>query len=129
MKLHFRNIKDFLIKVTMDMDILPKETTEALKLIIDERIKQLKNFTPEHDDEHGDGSLAMAAATYAIKPDSAYRTTLDKNNVPYMWPWHKWYNPEPDDRIAELAKAGALILAEIERRKRANTLEHKIDEY
>lgn len=33
-----------------------------------------------------------------------------------MWPWsdEKW-NPEPDNRIRELAKAGALIAAEIDR--------------
>ncbi len=39
--------------------------------------------------------------------------------VPIMWPWHpSTFKPEPqtyDGRLIELAKAGALILAEMER--------------
>ena len=32
------------------------------------------------------------------------------------WPWNVvWWKPTPDDRIRELAKAGALIAAEIDR--------------
>ena len=33
-----------------------------------------------------------------------------------MWPWEaNWWKPTPEDRIKELAKAGALIAAEIDR--------------
>lgn len=39
--------------------------------------------------------------------------------APAGWPWHpKWWKPTPDDRIRELAKAGALIAAEIDRLQR-----------
>jgi len=38
------------------------------------------------------------------------------------WPWHplQW-KPTPKDRVRELVKAGALIVAEIERLQRAGT--------
>lgn len=36
-----------------------------------------------------------------------------------MWPFsQEWWKPTPDDRIRELAKAGALIAAEIDRLQR-----------
>ena len=39
--------------------------------------------------------------------------------IPPTWPWDEsWFKPTPDDRIRELVKAGALILAEIDRLQR-----------
>ncbi len=34
---------------------------------------------------------------------------------PSTWDWFKWWKPTPENRIKELAKAGALIAAEIDR--------------
>jgi len=51
--------------------------------------------------------VAIAAAAYASpRKTRKYRTS----------PWNVvWWKPTPDDRIRELAKAGALIAAEIDR--------------
>ena len=102
----------------------------AIELIADERIRQIEEegFTFEHDDQHGDDQLALAAACYAI-PCGQYRVAssassmIDRYEVcierHWMWPCDKkWWKPSPDDRIRELVKAGALIVAEIERLQR-----------
>lgn len=107
--------------------------------IATERQRQIEkeDWTPEHDDEHDDGSLALAAVCYAAP------TTL---LVPYgghsyrdPWPesWDDYWDkrtqygssrstpsdgvlPDPQtytdqERIDLLTKAGALIAAEIDR--------------
>lgn len=65
-----------------------------------ERQKARLGWTPEHDDTHTDNSISRAAAAYA----------LDNS---YIWPWNGGFKPEGHRR--NLVKAGALILAEIER--------------
>lgn len=66
-----------------------------------ERQKSVEGWTPEHDDEHNDEQLALAAACYAL-------------GSPTFWPWeNRWWKPK--DRRRNLVRAGALILAEIER--------------
>lgn len=71
-----------------------------------QRQKDVEGWTPEHDDEHIDGSLALAAGAYAIASASATK--------PFYWPWdERWW--KPTNRRRNLVKAGALILAEIER--------------
>jgi len=91
---------------------------DGIALIVAERRRQIdsEGWTPEHDDEHGNNSLAFAAAAYAIpeshRGDPAY---------PRFWPWElRWWKPSPNDRIRELTKAGALIAAEIDRMQRAS---------
>lgn len=82
-------------------------------LIAAERRRQVEQegWTPEHDAEHGDGHLAMAAVCYALPP-----TERRPRHVFSFWPWHSSYwKPTPDDRVRELVKAGALIAAEIDR--------------
>lgn len=87
----------------------------ALTLIAAERRRQIEQegWTPEHDDEHDSGQLASAASVYAA-------TLRDcGSGVPVGWPWgHGWWKPTPDNRVRELVKAGALIVAEIERIQR-----------
>ena len=94
----------------------------ALEMIIDERQRQVEEgWTPEHDDRHDDGEMAQAAACYAM--DDVLRGLYfptDGDRVPDAWPWQAhWWKPSPDDRIRELVKAGALVVAEIERLQRA----------
>lgn len=94
----------------------------GLDVIANERYRQLtvEGFTPEHDDEHAEGELARAAAAYAVA-DALRKCSPPgaENIVPGYWPWSEdWWKPLPDDRIRELAKAGALIVAEIERLQR-----------
>jgi hypothetical protein len=83
----------------------------GIEIIQNEREKQVqKGWTPEHDDLHTRGELAYAAVSYAVWGQSGF--------VPTFWPWQKEeWKPEIDP-IDTLAKAGALIVAEIERIQR-----------
>lgn len=81
---------------------------KALEDINRERERQIaKGYDARHDDEHSDGSIARAAASYALVACPL------KTNTP-IWPWsYDSYIPGlPRDA---LVKAGALIVAEIER--------------
>lgn len=92
----------------------------ATRGIIDiarERERQMseEGWSIEHDDAHTDGSLARAAATYALGSSGPTNYALS-----HAWPtaWSaKWYKPTTPRR--DLVIAGALILAEIERMDRA----------
>jgi hypothetical protein len=92
----------------------------GIYLIAEERQRQIEveGWTFEHDDSHRAGELAAAAVCYALP--HFIRT---ENLVNALWPWNKqWWKPaiQPlkDTRIRELAKAGALIAAEIDRLQR-----------
>lgn len=100
------------------------------ELIAQERERQIaeEGWTPEHDDEHSAGELALAGAIYAWP---APRPLLVKK----AWPWdRKWWKPEGELnmdkarrcelRVKELVKAGALIAAEIDRYLRAYDAAH-----
>jgi hypothetical protein len=97
------------------------ETTQTgLELIAAERQRQVEQegWTPEHDDAHETGDLALAAACYAT-PESR-RQYEDGAPLDPWWPWDDgWWKPSPENRIRELVKAGALIAAEIDRLQRA----------
>lgn len=81
------------------------------------RQKQLPARTMESDDEMDNDELAMAATVYATPLD---RRLFDTFGIPKDWPWSlDTWEPTPNDRITELAKAGALIAAEIDRIQRA----------
>lgn len=81
------------------------------------RQKELAARTVEQDDELDNGELALAATVYATPSD---RRMFDTFGIPKDWPWSlDAWEPTPNDRIAELAKAGALIAAEMDRILRA----------
>ena len=87
-------------------------------MIQTERIRQVnqEGWTTEHDDQHKNDQLAVAAAIYALP--EVFRNELLSRSIHY-WPWDKkWWKPTPQDRIKELTKAGALIAAEIDRLNR-----------
>lgn len=86
----------------------------GIELIAEERQRQveLEGFTAERDQEYEHDELAWAAATYAL-PSNANTPNFKRI---HLWPWDKsWWKPSPDERVRELAKAGALIAAEIDR--------------
>ncbi|MFL9943669.1 Lar family restriction alleviation protein [Paraburkholderia graminis] len=88
---------------------------DAARDVIVERQRQMsaEGWTPEHDDEHEIGELARAAACYAANA-TGFRLQSRLN----IWPWDReWWKPTTPRR--DLIKAGALILAEIERIDRA----------
>lgn len=92
----------------------PPQTADSTKLIDDERNRQVlkEGFSAEHDDQYVNNEMPDAAICYLIEPDQ-------RDCSPFPWPFHDtWWKPSPEDRIRELVKAGALILAEIDRLQR-----------
>lgn len=78
-----------------------------------ERQKSVEGWTAGHDDEHDNAELALAAGCYALHAGGRYADVL-----PAVWPWaREWWKPTTPRR--DLVKAGALIVAEIERLDRA----------
>lgn len=97
----------------------PAET--GVSLIAAERQRQMavEGWTPEHDDEHKQEELLMAAYAYIAKAWSG--PTVDMIVPPACWPWSRsWWKPSPD-KTRNLVKAGALIAAEIDRLNRLPT--------
>lgn len=93
-----------------------REHTAAIRDVIAERYRQqsVEGWTPEHDDEHGRGEMAMAAVCYINETGTVNRN----GGRPWGWPWDaSWW--KPNTRRRNLVKAGSLILAEIERIDRA----------
>lgn len=89
---------------------------DAWRDVVAERRRQVEaeGWTPEHDDEHANGELALAAACYSV---TTYPQAV---GLLGFWPWGmKWW--KPTDRRRNLVKAAALILAEIERIDRRTT--------
>lgn len=93
-----------------NLGMMMASISPAARLVLTERSRQLKGYSPEEDDRYTGCELAAAAATYAIctKPEQLQCMGVR------VWPWaaHTWHNTT---YRRNLAKAGALILAEIER--------------
>jgi hypothetical protein len=106
----------------------------AMLGVLGERLRQVRaeGFDDAHDDEHDCGELARAAACYAFVAsigDDAKRARLAAFRDPLLlpegriiaslWPWDfRWWKPKTP--LRDLERAGALILAEIERRARSS---------
>lgn len=95
---------------------MKKVLTRAALDVLGERIRQQEGegWTLEHDDRHTGGALARAAASYALMSVGARTSALQV--WPLTWAPH-WFKPGSSRQ--DLVKAGALILAEIERLDRA----------
>ena len=94
-----------------------KKRVDGAAIITAERERQIEGegWTDEHDAKYTEGQLASAAACYALA-DRDRRGFYGDSSIKKYWPWDPvWWKPTPDDRIRELAKAGALIAAEIDR--------------
>lgn len=100
----------------------------GIELIADERERQVakEGWTADHDDQHGSGELADAAACYAAGEPIYFerrRTIGGSPKLPVIhfenvWPFDcGWYKPKRD-RIRNLVRAGALIAAEVDRLQR-----------
>lgn len=102
--------------------------------VMGERVRQMavEGWTPEHDDCHDRAELAQAAACYAISGTPADEAVFIhgrwKDPRDLFWPRGfglEWW--KPTNRRRDLVKAGALILAEIERLDRAACKEARDD--
>jgi hypothetical protein len=90
----------------------------GVEIIAEERQRHSKveGWTPENDDAYVFNQLANAAIAYATPPEQRGGGGVI---VPECWPWDfNWWKPTPENRVKELAKAGALIAAEIDRLQR-----------
>jgi hypothetical protein len=114
------------------------EEKDGAARIAAERARQIgaEGYDAEHDDEHDDGSLAMAAACYAACAGGCriyvMNGDLSGSVVRFEdpWPWSHSSDKRPHDdgvespapgtkkAIRMLEKAGALIVAEIDRQLR-----------
>ncbi len=108
-------IDTFTFEPDGDANPIREAETAAARDVLTERRRQIEaeGWTPEHDNVHSGGQIAAAAACYA-----AATLSPDCDVSAWLWPWGaEWW--KPSDPRRNLVKAGALILAEIERRDRA----------
>ena len=89
------------------------ERKDIIEAINKERMRQItaEGYFTSRDDEWTKGELGMAAAVYAMPPDERDMS---------IWPFgEKAYRPHQTNRVREIVKAAALIVAEIERLERS----------
>jgi hypothetical protein len=106
------------------------EMSQAAADVLAERFRQVEGegWASPHDDQHTGGELALAAACYAISGGTPQVDRGRNDNLlaaiqfvwPRSWAWAWW---KPKARRHDLVRAGALIIAEIERIDRAKTPE------
>ena len=104
-----------------------RTVTAAAADVLAERQRQVtaEGWSFKHDDQYKNTELAFAASCYAFHAAAASwdleddGIPYDSHSVPKQWPWDpSWW--KPTDARRDLVKAGALILAEIERIDRAD---------
>ncbi|AOJ99892.1 hypothetical protein [Burkholderia vietnamiensis] len=98
--------------LTTPLPVPRAEVTDAARDVLAERRRQVEaeGWTAKHDDAHTGSEMALAAASYAMSAAG-----FSCGNI-WPWDWH-WYKPTTPRR--DLVKAGALILAEVEKIDRA----------
>ncbi|MDI2594979.1 hypothetical protein POF45_26665 [Pseudomonas sp. 681] len=87
-------------------------TSQAARDIGSERQRQvnIEGWTQVHDDGQKSGGMTTAAGCYLLFSDDY----PNAGQPPPMWPWApNWWKPK--DYRRDLVRAGALILAEIDR--------------
>ena len=101
----------------------------GVDLISAERNRQIayEEYSLNHDDEHTEGELGLAAIAY-IQADDGDRWAYEHEHCVYTpafsyWPWEISFW-KPQDRIRNLVRAGALIAAEIDRIQRIQSCGH-----
>ena len=109
---------------------ISRHTVVAVTELAGERAQQIteEGFAPEWDDRQDrPADLALAAAAYAAFSAMENEDTREHHRqslwgfvpgfsgiIGQLWPWPaQWF--KPGDRRRELVKAGALILAQLER--------------
>lgn len=110
-----------------DDAVAPDQISAAARDALAERRAQVtrEGWTPEHDDAHSVGALAVAGACYAFSAASSqyarhstYWARRYTEAFREYWPFDEEWR-KPKDPRRDLVRAGALIIAEIERIDRA----------
>lgn len=113
---------------------LPADSSGAMMIARERQRHHEEGWTHDHDDQYQDGVLALVAALYAT-PTPLYSLSIDDQrhigpmnrrgltlNVDDPWPteWPSKYDKrDKHPRLKQLATAGSLIAAEIDRLLRA----------
>ena len=94
------------------------ETRAVVEEIADERLRQVveEGYHTKHDDEHIEGSIAIAAACYTLGEEAI--DELWQQHSVVLWPWNEEAY-KPKNKRRDLIRGAALIVAEIERIDRA----------
>ena len=115
-------------------DLESRTVTAAAADVLEERQRQVTAewWSFKHDDQYKNTELAFAASCYAFHAAAASwdleddGIPYDSHPVPKQWPWDpSWW--KPTDARRDLVKAGALILAEIERIDRAAGIKMEVE--
>lgn len=105
------------------LDLMESDMKTGIQILAEERARQisLEGWTALHDSTHTRGELSAAAASYAMAASAQvkfHRESMDDITPPSQWPWDtEWWKLSADP-VRTLAKAGALIAAEIDRLQR-----------
>jgi hypothetical protein len=100
-------------------------TMTGIELIAEERQRQQdigpkgEAWDSSHDDQHDEGELLKAALCYIRFALASLKLKGHKRKLspPPDWPWEReWWKPHENQ--SDLARAGALIAAEIDRLQR-----------
>lgn len=126
----------------MKKDTLPKPLPTGAELIVAERECQMskEGWDAQHDDEHTEGELALAAVCYA-SPTPLLIKEKHGRGIGFVdpWPWFDtievtrygdglttqvpaWDKRKKHSKLRKLVIAGALIAAEIDRLQRVRAM-------
>ncbi|HHG4357539.1 TPA: hypothetical protein ACPWEY_001243 [Pseudomonas aeruginosa] len=120
-----REERDAALSRTADLEaLLSGHVSQAERDVLAERRRQVETegFDASHDDMATRGQIARAAGCYALHAGGIGTDWPDgiRNGSALFWPWDKeWWKPRPARE--NLVRAGALILAEIDRLDRVTT--------
>lgn len=123
MKANYEKI-DQLEQVTKSLadHMLGHLSPESIRGVVEERIRQVlgEGRSGDNDDLYDLGQLASAAGCYAM-----HTLAYPAGDPPPNWPWQAQYWKPSADRRRNLQKAGALILAELDRLDRLESKKHE----
>lgn len=95
--------------------------SKSLQMVTQERARQVEvlGYDDENDASYEDDVLARAAASYLMRPIFTSPNNYVGDNManpPKIFPFRaEFWKPHPENRLRELTKAGALVLAEMHR--------------
>ena len=97
---------------------------DGIATIVAERRRQIEKFdwSPQHDDQYKEGELLLYAQYWMTMPELGVARQHAKETLQSLQQtgWEdEWFKYDERTPIERLARAGALIAAEIDRLKRA----------